>query len=109
MRTTGPDSRIARALVGVGLAFLVVVAPVLAGHDKTDRVTTDDDAVYIGEIKDVQYATLDLDTDPAGLISIEWRHVTGLTSEAQYRVDLTGGVRHFGSLGVPETPAGRAS
>ena len=32
--------------------------PALASHDKTERVTTDDDGVYFGEIKSVQYATV---------------------------------------------------
>jgi len=77
---------------------------VLASHPKTDRVTTDDGSVYFGEIKSVQYATLNLDTDPAGLINIEWRHVTGVTSDFQYRVELSGGVLHYGTLGSPEKP-----
>ena len=106
MRTgaTNQGSAIAVALVGVGLAMLIATGPVLAGHAKTDRITTDDGSVYIGEIESVQYATLTLDTDPAGTISIEWRHVTGLTSRFQYRVELNGGVRHFGTLGKPEAP-----
>ena len=77
---------------GAVLALFVVAGPVLAGHDQTDRVTTDDGAVYIGEIDSVQYATVTLDTDPAGTIGIEWRYVTGLTSKFQYRIELTGGV-----------------
>jgi len=92
------------ALTIAGLAILVTAAPVLAGHEKSDRVTTDDGSVYIGEIESVQYATLNLDTDPAGLISIEWRHVTGLTSKFEYRIDLTGGAQHYGSLGPPSEP-----
>jgi hypothetical protein len=100
----GPGSGIARALIGVSLVILVAATPVLASHDKTDRVTTDDGGIYFGEIESVQYATLNLDTDPAGLISIEWRHVTGLTSKFDYRIELNGGVLHFGSLGTPTAP-----
>ena len=88
-----------QACVGVGLVFLLLATPAAASHDKTDIVKVDDGGVYVGEIKSVQYATLNLNTDPAGLLSIEWRHVTGLTSKFEYRVELSGGVRHFGSLG----------
>ena len=84
--------------------MLAAAAPALAGHAKIDVVTTDDGSVYIGEIESVLYATLNLDTDPAGLISIEWRHVTGLTSKHEYRIELNGGVQHYGSLGKPQEP-----
>jgi hypothetical protein len=80
------------------------MAPVLAGHDKSDVATTDDGGSYVGEIKSVQYATLNLDTDPAGLLHIEWRHVTGLTSKFEYRIELNGGDRHFGTLEPPTKP-----
>lgn len=86
------------------LVLLIAAAPVLADHSKTDVVTLDDGSTYFGEIKTVQYASLNLDTDPAGLLTIEWRHVTGLVSKFEYRVELAGGVRHFGTLGSPETP-----
>jgi hypothetical protein len=86
------------------VALALAVSPVRAGHEKSDIVTTKDGSTYVGEIKSVQYATLNLDTDPAGLLSIEWRHVTGLTSQFEYRVELTGGVYHFGALGTPEKP-----
>ena len=86
----------------VGLVLAIAATPALAGHDKTDIVTTHDGSTYVGEIKSVKYATLNLNTGPAGLLAIEWRHVTGLTSKFQYRVELSGGVRHFGSLGPPK-------
>jgi hypothetical protein len=83
---------------GIGLLSLLLVTPAAASHDKSDVVKVDDGGVYVGEIKSVQYATLNLKTDPAGLLSIEWRHVNSLTSKFEYRVELSGGVRHFGSL-----------
>lgn len=86
----------------VGLVLAIAATPALAGHDKTDIVTTHDGSTFVGEIKSVKYATLNLNTGPAGLLAIEWRHVTGLTSKFQYRVELSGGVRHFGSLGPPK-------
>jgi hypothetical protein len=99
-----------RAVHGVliGVVLLAAAVPALASHDKTDVVTTDDGNTFIGEIKSVQFATLSLDTDAAGLLSIEWRHVTGLTSKFEYRVELSGGIRHFGTLG-PAKKSGRLS
>jgi hypothetical protein len=88
----------------ISVVLVVACSPVLAGHDKSDVATTDDGSTYIGEIKSVQYATLNLNTDPAGLLSIEWRHVTGLTSKFEYRIELSGGIRHYGTLGPSEQP-----
>jgi len=85
------------ALVSAGLA----ASPALAEHAKSDIVTTDDGATYIGEIKSVQYATLTLNTNPAGYVSIEWRHVKSLTSKFEYRIELNRGVRHYGTIGTP--------
>ena len=80
------------------------MSPALASHDKSDVATTDDGATYIGEIESVQYATLNLNTNPAGLLSIEWRHIKSLTSKFEYRIELSGGVRHYGTLGPPKQP-----
>ena len=52
--------------------------------------------------------TLTLKTNAASTLSIEWRHVTSLTSKFEYRVELPGGVRHFGTLRPGEKP-GRLS
>lgn len=76
----------------------------MARHDKTDVVTTDDGSTFIGEIKSVQYATLSLKTSPAGTLSIEWRRITSLTSQFEYRFEMVGGRREFGSLGTQKSP-----
>jgi len=83
----------------IGVLCLFAAVPALASHDKSDVVTTDDGNTFIGEIKSVRFATLSLSTDAAGLLSIEWRRVTGITSKFEYRVELSGGIRHFGTLG----------
>ncbi len=91
--------RIARHIFFSLVLFLVAV-PALADHAKTDIVTTDDGNTFIGEIKSLNRATLSLNTDAGGLLYIEWRRVTGLTSKFEYRVELSGSRRYFGSLGT---------
>lgn len=81
------------------LLWLVVAAPAFADHAKTDVVTTDDGNTFIGEIKIMAQANLTLDTDAGGTLDIEWRRVTSLTSAFEYRVELTGGLRYYGTLG----------
>lgn len=92
----------------IALVLFVAPCPAAAGHDKTDVATTDDGSTYFGEIKSVQYATLTLNTNAAGLIDIEWRYVTGLTSKFEYRIELSAGVRLLGTLGPP-AEAGKLS
>jgi hypothetical protein len=84
--------------------LVVAAAPAAAKHDQSDVATMDDGSTYHGEIKSVQYATLNLNTGPAGLLGIEWRHVTSLTSKYTYRIELDGGTRHFGTLGPSKQP-----
>ena len=100
MNERGVECFTYRALIAAVLVFASGTA--MAKHAKTDVVTLDDGSTYIGEIRTVQYATLNLHTGPAGLLSIEWRHVIGLTSKFEYRIELSGGVRHFGTLGPPK-------
>lgn len=93
-----------RTLAAAIIAAVVLVVPVYAKHDKTDSVRTTDGSTYIGEIKSVEYATLVFSTNPAGTINIEWRYVTGLTSKFEYRVEVAGGTRYFGTLASSEKP-----
>ena len=96
--------RIAPKLAAVGLAWMLAAVPAVASHDKSDIVSTAEGGTYVGEIKSVQYATLSLKTSPAGTLSIELRHVTGMISKYEYRIELNGGKRHFGTLGPPTKP-----
>lgn len=90
--------------MGIGLVSLVLAGPAAASHDKTDIVKLEDGSVYVGEIKSVKYATLSLKTNASGIINIEWRYVTSLTSKYEYWLELAGGERLFGSLGPSGEP-----
>ena len=86
------------------LLVLFIAIPALASHDKSDVVTLDDGSILMGEIKSVQYATLKLHTSAAGTPLIEWRRITSLTSTFEYRVEVSGGERYFGSFEKPTQP-----
>ena len=88
----------------IGIVLLLAAVPAVASHPKTDVVTIDDGSTFIGEILSVKYAKLTLKTSTAGTLNIEWRHITGLTSNYRYQVDLTGGARHYGTLEPPDNP-----
>ena len=93
---------VTRALIA-GVLVALFALPVAAEHSKTDVVTTDDGNPFIGEIKNLLDATLQIKTDAAGTLDIEWRRVTGVVSEFDYRVELSNGDRVFGSLVEPLT------
>jgi len=84
--------------------LILAAAPAVAGHPKTDVVTIDDGSTFVGEILNVRYATLSLKTDAVGTLNIEWRRVTGLTSDFEYLAELTGGEQHYGTLETSAKP-----
>ncbi len=88
------------------LAVLIAVwfAAPAAAHDKTDVVVLRNGDRFTGEIKGVAQEALQLDTDAAGTIKLEWTHVASLTSTFDYEVEMTTGERYFGSLALPDEP-----
>jgi len=92
------------SLVISGLLSVLGADPAVAGHAKTDIVTTNDGSTFYGEILSIKFATLNLKTDAAGTLNIEWRRVTGITSKFEYQVELTGGIQHFGTLATSIKP-----
>lgn len=82
------------------LAILIVIwwAASAAAHDKTDVVTLKNGDRFTGEIKGVDQESLELGTDAAGTIKIEWTHIASITSAFNYEVEVTSGERFFGSF-----------
>lgn len=80
------------------LLLVFAAAPAAAEHPKTDIVTTNDGSTLIGEVLQLQYATLYLKTNVAGTLEIEWRKITSIKSEYEYQVELTGADKHYGTL-----------
>jgi hypothetical protein len=77
---------------------LVSFAAPAAAHDKTDVVTLKNGDRFTGEIKGVDQESLELGTDAAGTIKIEWPHIASITSTFNYEVEVTTGERFFGSF-----------
>ena len=86
------------------MLLVLLPLPAEASHDKSDTVKLDDGGVYVGEIKSLSGATLNLHTNAASTIAIEWRHVQSLASKFEYRVETTGRHRHYGSLASGDAP-----
>ena len=79
-----PNRKIRHRIVGLvisGILPVIGAAPTAAGHAKTDIVTTNDGSTFYGEILSIKFATLNLKTDAAGTLDIEWRRVTRITSK----------------------------
>jgi len=84
--------------------IMVVSAATAAAHDKTDIVLLKNGDRLTGEIKGVAQEALELATDAAGTIKIEWTHIASITSTFDYEVETTTGERFFGSFAAPDGP-----
>lgn len=91
-------------MAAVLIGYLLMTQPAIAGHDKSDIVTTEDGSTFIGEIRSVQFTSLTLKTHSADTLNIDWIYITSLVSKFEYRVQLSGGVRYFGTLEPPTKP-----
>jgi hypothetical protein len=81
-------------------AILVAAFPASA-REKTDVVVLRNGDRITGEIKGMSRGKLDLLTDDAGRLSIEWDKVRTVSSTHQYEVELRSGVRIYGALSSP--------
>jgi hypothetical protein len=81
----------------VGLALLCTAAP--AAAQKTDVVVLINGDKITGEVKLVSRGRLQLSTDDAGTIQIEWTKVASVTSKYQFEVATAAGPRYVGALG----------
>lgn len=60
---------------------------------------------FTGEVKGMSRGKLDLSTDDAGRVSIEWVKVARVTSTYFYEVELASGRKYYGLLHPPEEGA----
>ncbi len=82
-------------------AALVVAAFPASAREKTDVVILLNGDRLTGEIKGMTRGKLDLATDDAGRLSIEWDKIRTLSTTHQYEVELRTGARVYGALSSP--------
>ena len=75
----------------VGIAAGALAAP------KTDVVVLRNGDRITGEVKGMERGKLELKTDNAGTIYVEWDKITSLVSDQRLRVELSNGAIHLGT------------
>ncbi len=91
---------VSRALLAAALLLAALPA---AARDKTDVLVLRNGDRITGEIKGMARGKLELATDDAGRISVEWAKIQRVTSAHQYEVELSSGERLYGILDSPAT------
>ncbi len=79
-----------KIVLRLALGFMILascVAPA-AAHEKTDVVVLKNGDRFTGEIKGVAQETLELDTDAAGTIKLEFDTLTNVTNTPRFRAQL---------------------
>ena len=90
-------------VAGLAAVILLAVSAPAWGQPKTDVVTLRNGDRLTGEIKTLNLGRLELSTDDAGTIYIEWDKVATVAASGQFEVTTVDGRRFLGSL-VGTTP-----
>ncbi len=91
MKTVPPALR---TLLALGLLLAAVAAPHAA--PKTDVIVFLNGDRLTGEIKGLDKGKLELSTNSAGTVAIEWDEIASVTTRQYLDVETSGGVRYFG-------------
>jgi Protein of unknown function, DUF481 len=81
--------------------LLLLAAGPAAARDKDDWVILENGDRLTGEVKSMSRGKLDLSTNDAGRVSIEWDKISRLASTHTYEAELTTGERFTGPLSSP--------
>lgn len=79
-------------------AVLVCASPAHAQRDNTDVITLKNGDRVTGEILQLEYGLLRLETDDMGTINIEWSAIADIQSQYTFEVQIVGGLRHTGVI-----------
>ena len=79
-------------------AMLLSVFPAHAQRANTDVVTLKNGDHVTGEILQLEYGLLRLETDDMGTINIEWSAIADIQSAYTFEVQVVGGIRHAGMI-----------
>jgi hypothetical protein len=77
-------------------------APAHAQRDKTDVILLKNGDRVTGEIQNLEYGLLRLETDDMGTINIEWSAIASIDSRYVFDVQLAGGIRHSGVIATSD-------
>jgi hypothetical protein len=72
--------------------------PAYAQRDNTDVITLKNGDRVTGEILQLEYGLLRLETDDMGIINIEWSAIVDIQSRYTFDVQIAGGIRHAGVI-----------
>jgi len=87
----------------IAAVLLVSVCPSIAaaGHGKVDRVEKSNGDILTCEVIGLIRGLLEAKTDGMGTVKIELYKIVRLTSPAIFEVELSSGLRYFGTLSAP--------
>jgi len=77
---------------------LLFVFPAHAQRANTDVITLKNGDRVTGEILQLEYGLLRLETDDMGTINIEWAAIADIQSNYTFDVQIAGGLRHAGRI-----------
>jgi hypothetical protein len=77
---------------------LLCLAPASAQREKTDVIVLKNGDRVTGEITDLEFGLLRLETDNMGTISIEWGAIASIDSQYRFDVEQAGGRRFSGLI-----------
>ncbi len=95
------------ALLGGLLVALSVLStgPANAQRDNTDVIVLKNGDRVTGEIQELEYGLLRLETDDMGIISIEWSAIASIDSQYVFDVQRAGGRQYAGIIATSEDGA----
>lgn len=94
-------SRKIPALLRPLLLLIAMMTPPIAIADKTDVVVLINGDRVTGEVKSLEFGTLEYSTDSMGTVEIDWEDVVSVTSNQTLEVETSGGTKYYGNLMEP--------
>jgi hypothetical protein len=88
-----------RKTVYLALTLICALSTSAHARDKTDIVWLVNGDRFTGEIKQLKHGKLQLKTDSAGTVSIEWDDISRIESNFQFQFERTDGTRITGRIG----------
>ena len=92
------DERSAALRFGLAVLLLTTGASLAHASDKTDIVMLNTGDRITCEIKQLERGRLTVKTDPMDTVTVHWGDVVSLTSTKYFEIEVTSGIRYYGSL-----------